>query len=107
MLAKPCPWCTQSIKVNQLGSRPIKSDYRWYQFSRVEKVCPYCAKPVKLAGSLATQFVGLIIPLFLTVLSELLFGFQPAKYGYLSETIWTLAGIGLLGFIWFSKFEKC
>ena len=64
--------------MNGLGARPIDSDLKWYQFSRIEKV----------------------------VLIELLTNSNVGSHYYLEEISWSLCLVGFIGILVFFKFEK-
>lgn len=91
---------------SQLGSRPIKSHYQRYQFTRNEKVCPYCANAVKMGGRVATKVVYLMVPLLGLFILDLLFGYDFFAYWYAEEITGSLAALGFIGFYWLFKFEK-
>lgn len=106
MIRKPCPWCDKPIKLSQLGTRPVEAQLRWYQFSQTERVCPFCAKPVAVAGKSVAVAVGFILPLFIFIFLEL-FGVTDGKLpAGVAELVWGAAFVGLLLFYLLMQFKK-
>ena len=105
MIKKSCPWCFEKTTLNQLGRRPVQKNDKWYQFSKSVQVCPYCAGPVKLGGN-AIWFMALTAPIFLSVLIELLTGFNVLDRLGASEIGWVLFLFGCAATLYFSIFTK-
>jgi len=105
MLSKKCPWCEKKVAPYQLGSRPRKDIYNWYEIRRHYKVCPYCANPVKISGK-ALWFFLLIIPLCLLLPIFLLTDIKLAAIPFVSESLYFIAIIGVFSGLMYSKYEK-
>lgn len=105
MLNKKCPWCNKKIPPYQLGSRPRKDTYKWFEVRRYHKVCPYCANPVKISGK-GLWFFLLITPLGLLFPIYLLTGVKLAAAPFVSESLYGVAVIGILLGLIYSKYDK-
>lgn len=105
MFEKKCPWCDETPTFNQLGRRPVQKRPKWYQFSRTVNVCPYCAGAVKLGGN-AIWFMILVIPTFLSYLTEIFIGFDLLGYLGATDAGLILLLLGCTATFIFSVFKK-
>ncbi len=104
-MRKQCPWCSEAIGLNQLGRRPALPKPKWFQFSRNVLVCPYCAGAVKLGGQ-SKWFLLLLLPSFISLLSELITGHALLDSENLRWVGWALFAAGFSGAYLFGQFEK-
>lgn len=105
MLKKVCPWCGKKTTLSQLGRRPVKQKPRWYQFSRTVQVCPHCAGALKLGGKALWSLV-FVLSAFLSVIGELLTGYNFLELLGAQTIGWLLLLIGFAGVFIFSSLEK-
>lgn len=105
MFKKTCPWCNEKTTLNQLGHRPVQTKLKWYQFSRNLQVCPYCANPIKLDGK-GLWFMLLALPFAVSLLIELLFGYDALASLGVKHIAMGLFVAGCLCTYYFSTFIK-
>ncbi len=105
VLKKQCPWCNKKALFNQLGSRPVQQESKWYQFSRSVKVCPHCAGAVKLGGK-AVWFMLLVLPSVLSLVIESFTGYDVLKELNVVNVGWVLFSLGCVATYLFAIFEK-